>query len=384
MGGLLKRCVDLLPSSKMGRISVITLSVWVFIAIFSPFIANDKPILAKSADGWSMPIFSKTESAKNTDFSFKINPLIAYKFDNLDLTNSNKPPFANGKKGIHILGTDLLGRDILAGMVNGARVAFIVSTSSILFSVVFGIFIGLVIGFYGDNGIKRNLIQQLLLLGLFILFIYYSSHLINDGITIYSVIPFIIFGISGYLIHRALSLLPLKKYGLPIDMFVQRLFEINESVPGLFIILAFVAVLVKTSLFTISMIMAFLIWMTFALHARSEAIKLREEDYIQSARASGLGDIGILIKHILPNALPSLLVVIAFSFSGVILLESTLSFLGIGLPLEEISWGKILAEARKSPKSWWLAVFPGLAIFLVLFSLNTLGDILANYQRKES
>jgi len=381
---IFKTYVAYLPASRMGKISVFTLSIWVFIAMFSPFLANDKPILAKNHNGWFMPIFSKAEITKDTKFSFKINPLIPYRFDNLDLKKINQPPFTIGKNGMHILGTDLLGRDITAGMVNGARVAFIIATSSILLSVVFGIFIGLIIGFYGDNGIKRNLLQQLLFLGLFIFFIYYFSHLLGDGFSFYTIVPFITIGILGFVINKALSFLPLKKYGLPIDMFVQRIFEINESVPGLFIILAFVAVVVKTSLFTISMILTFLMWMTFALHARSEARQIREEDYIQSAKASGLGDFNILIRHILPNALPSLLVVVAFSFSGVILVEATLSFLGIGLPLEEISWGKILAEARRSPKSWWLAVFPGLAIFLVLFSFNTLGDILANYQRKES
>jgi len=226
-------------------------------------------------------------------------------------------------------------------------------------------------------------LQQVLIVVLSIFFIYYVSHLIRDGISFHTILPVVILGLIGYFFNMYLGKIPLKKYGVPIDIFVQRLFEINESLPGLFIILAFIAIVTKTSLMAISMILAFLLWMTFARHARAEAIQIREEEYIKAAKASGVGDLRLLVRHILPNALPSLLVVAAFSFSSVILLESTLSFLGIGLPLEEMSWGKILAEARKSPKSWWLAVFPGLAIFLVLFSFNTLGDTLATYQRKQ-
>ena len=240
------------------------------------------------------------------------------------------------------------------------------------------------IGFYGDSGIRKNLAQQLFLLLLLIFLIYYLSHLFKDGLSISTIIPILILSVVGFFVNRLLGRLPIKKCGLPIDIFVQRLFEINESLPGLFIILAFVAIVTQSTLLSMSLIVTFLMWMTFARHARSEALQLREEAYIASAKASGMSDLRIMIRHILPNALPSLLVVTAFACSGVILLESTLSFLGIGLPLEEVSWGKILAEARRTPRAWWLAVFPGLAIFVVLYSFNTLGDILANYQRNQN
>lgn len=384
MRKFIKKYRRFIPPTIIGKMAIVVIICWIFTAIFSPFLANNKPIFAKGSDGWSMPIFSQNE-VKNTDnYSFKINPLIAYRFDDLDLEHSFRPPLSIGKKGVHLLGTDQLGRDITAGMINGARVAFVVATSSILLSFVFGIFIGLVIGFYGDSGIRRNLIQQFFLVLVAIYAVYYLIHMAQDGITFYSLTPLLILGILTYLINVLLGSLPIKKYGLPIDMFVQRLFEINESVPGLFIILAFVAIVVKATLITISLILAFLIWMTFARHARAEALEIKEEEYIQSAKASGLSDFRVLFKHILPNALPTLLVVVAFSFSGVILIEASLSFLGIGLPLEEISWGKILTEARKTPKAWWLAVFPGLAIFMVLYSFNILGDYIANFQRNQN
>jgi len=371
------------PNSSMGKLAVIVILIWVGIALFSPFIANNKPILIKNDSGWSMPIYANSYSQDLGQNHFAIYPILNYRYDDLDLDNTFKPPFSHGKNGIHLLGTDKIGRDVAAGMVNGARVAFVVSTTAILLSAIIGIFIGLLIGYYGDRGIRRNIFQQIWVILMLIYFFYYLIYTLKSGFSIYSMIPIVLLTGLAYGGNWVLEKLPLKKYGLPIDILVQRLFEIRESVPGLFIILAFAAIFAQPTLLTTALIMAFLMWMTFARYARAEALQLREEAYIQSARATGMSDFHLLIHHILPNALPSLLVIGAFSFSGVILLESTLSFLGIGLPLEEVSWGKLLAEARKSPKAWWLAVFPGLAIFLVLYAFNTLGDIMANYQRNQ-
>jgi len=382
IGRFINNCRKYIPNSLTGRVALGVLIFWVSVAILSPFLANNVPIIAKNSDGWQMPIFANDNAKRNSEYSFKIDPLISYKFNDLELSNSFRPPLSKGERGIHFLGTDQLGRDILAGMINGARVAFIVASLAIILSAIFGVFVGLIIGYYGDSGIKRNLLQQVLIVSIFILIMYYVIHFLKDGFTFYTLIPIFILSSIGYFVNILLGKIPIKKYGFPIDMIVQRLFEINEGVPGLFIILAFLAILSKSTLISVSMILAFLIWMTFARYARAEAMQIREEEYIQSAKASGLRDGRLLIRHVLPNALPSLLVVIAFTFSGVILMEATLSFLGLGLPLEEVSWGKILAEARMYPKAWWLAIFPGLAIFLVLYSFNILGDLLANYQRK--
>lgn len=372
------------PQSTVGKIATIILLTWIAIAIFGPILANNKPIIAKSNAGWTFPIWSQNEAHELASYDFQINPLIPYRFDDIDTDHDYAPPFSEGISGIHILGTDQLGRDTLAGLINGARVAFLVGFLVIIISASLGIFIGMSIGFYGDKGIRKNIPQQLLIIILFTTSLYYLIHVAKDGIAWSNVLPLILLSTIAYLGDLTLNRLAFKKYGLPIDIFVQRLFEINESVPGLFIILAFIAILTKSTLFSLAIIISFLMWMTFARHARSETLQIREEQYISSAKASGMSDIRILIYHVLPNALPTLLVVSAFAFSGVILLESTLSFLGIGLPIEEVSWGKILAEARKNPTAWWLAVFPGLAIFLVLYSFNILGDILANYQRNRS
>ena len=114
-------------------------------------------------------------------------------------------------------------------------------------------------------------------------------------------------------------------------------------------------------------------WTEFARFARAETLAIKEENYILSAKAMGYSDLRIMFKHILPNIAPTLIIVACFSAAGTVLLESTLSFLGIGLAAEDVSWGKILAEGRNL-KSWWLVVFPGGAIFFLILSLNVLSD----------
>ena len=157
----MKKISNLFPSSFAGKFAVGVLLIWIFVALFSPFIANHAPIIAKSDSGWSMPIFSKKVSSKTKIYTFAINPLIKYRYDDLNLESTLKPPLYRGQKGIHLMGTDNLGRDVAAGIVHGARVSLVIASTAILLSLLFGIFIGLVIGYYGDHGIKRNLVHAI-------------------------------------------------------------------------------------------------------------------------------------------------------------------------------------------------------------------------------
>lgn len=314
-------------------------------------------------------------------FDPMIQSWIGYHYAALNTGESLLSPLSSGVKGMHWLGTDQLGRDLLAGMVHGARVAVVVSFSTIILAVSVGLSVGLLIGFYGDQGIRKNVIQQLALIGSAGLMIYYVVSIGRSGITIYSVSQILSVLFGAFFLDIILGKIPLRKYGLPLDLFVQRLFELRESIPGLFIILALIAIVAQPSILSIAIVMAVLYWMTFARHARAEALAIREEDYVKSAKSSGVSDLRLTFGHILPNAMPAIYVIIAFTFSSVILLESSLSFLGIGIPLEEVSWGKILASARKSAKAWWLAVFPGMAIFLVLYAFNRIAEYLGSRDR---
>lgn len=164
-----------------------------------------------------------------------------------------------------------------------------------------------------------------------------------------------------------------KKYDVPFDMLLLKVIEVRKSFPGIFILLALVSLFAVPSIWNIVFIIALLGWTEFARFARAETLAIKEENYIISVKVLGFSDVRILFRHILPNILPTLIVIACFSIGSAVLLESTLSFLGIGLPVEEVTWGKMMAEGRNM-NAWWLVVFPGLAIFILILSLNSLAS----------
>jgi len=115
-------------------------------------------------------------------------------------------------------------------------------------------------------------------------------------------------------------------------------------------------------------------WVGVARFIRSEFFKLRGLDFVVAARALGVPNVAVMFRHILPNALAPVLVTASFSVASAILAESALSFLGIGVPADLVTWGSILAVSEQNTFAWWLAVFPGLAIFATVTAYNLLGD----------
>ncbi|MDD5114178.1 MAG: ABC transporter permease, partial [Methylobacter sp.] len=115
-------------------------------------------------------------------------------------------------------------------------------------------------------------------------------------------------------------------------------------------------------------------WSGYARFVRTEFLKLRKQDYVQAAVASGLPLTSILFRHMLPNGVAPLLVSVSFGIAGAILAEATLSFLGLGV-VDAPSWGAMLDQAVKSSSfNWWMAVFPGGAIFMTVFAYNLIGE----------
>ena len=103
-------------------------------------------------------------------------------------------------------------------------------------------------------------------------------------------------------------------------------------------------------------------------------MRIKQLDYIQAAKALGFTGFRIILKHVLANAIAPALVAIAFGIAGAILIESSLSFLNIGVPMETVSWGRLLAEGREQFSAWWLVVFPGVAIFITVTIYNLIGE----------
>ena len=158
-----------------------------------------------------------------------------------------------------------------------------------------------------------------------------------------------------------------------LDMAGMRLVEIFEAVPTLFLLLTFVAFFGR-SLYIMMVIIGITSWPIYARYLRAEFLKLREQEFVLAAIASGVPLPAILFRHMLPNGIAPVLVAGSFGVASAILAEATLSFLGLGL-VDEPSWGQMLNQAVQSATfNWWMAVFPGGAIFLTVFSYNLIGE----------
>ena len=169
-------------------------------------------------------------------------------------------------------------------------------------------------------------------------------------------------------------------FGGWLDLVGMRIVEIFQSVPTLLLLLAFVALFQDAgpaALYIMMAIIGFTQSFAYAEFVRAEFLTLRNRDFVHAAQAAGLPLRSILFRHILPNGLTPVIVNVSFGVAGAILIESTLSFLGLGLK-DEASWGNLLNQALGSGGTfyWWLALYPGLAIFLTVFSYNLIGEAL--------
>lgn len=159
-----------------------------------------------------------------------------------------------------------------------------------------------------------------------------------------------------------------------IDECVMRFVDVMLCFPSFFLILAVIAFL-EPSLFNIMIVIGLTSWMGVARLVRAETLSLRERDFVAAARLSGAGTVRILLRHILPNAIAPVLVSATLGVAGAILLESSLSFLGIGVQYPFPSWGNILIEGKQTlGVAWWLSLFPGLAILFIVLGYNLLGE----------
>jgi peptide/nickel transport system permease protein len=157
------------------------------------------------------------------------------------------------------------------------------------------------------------------------------------------------------------------------DMIGMRLLEIFEAIPVLFLLLTFVAFF-GSNLYVMMIIIGITGWTGYARFVRAEFLKLRQQEFVQAAIACGLPLSSILFRHILPNGMAPVLVSTSFGVASAILAEATLSFLGLGL-VDDPSWGQMLNQAVQSATfNWWMAVFPGGAIFLTVFAYNLIGE----------
>jgi len=246
-------------------------------------------------------------------FAFALAPgLFAGDPQGQDLALRLKPPaFLGGPEG-HPLGTDHLGRDLWARIVEGTRVTLGLCGLAVLVAAIVGIAVGLVAGFLG-------------------------------GWT---------------------------------DAVIQRLIDVQLAFPLILLVIAVVAVL-GPSLVNLVLIMGLSGWPRFARIVRGNVLAVRELDFVVAARAVGATPLRVMLRHVLPNVMSAIIVYASFELARMILLEATLSFLGLGVQPPTPTWGGMINDGRKYIAiSWSVSLFPGIAIALLILACNLLGDAL--------
>ena len=397
---------------KKNKIAVWSLRVvylFIIIALLADFIANEKPIAAKYNGNIYFPILKEyvvdmglanwdkdfiNVSWKDLDYEWSVWPLTPYLPKNIDFLNTSVGPFdeqqVESTKWKHWLGTDALGHDVFAGMIHGTRIALLVGIVSMGIAALIGIFFGAIAGYYGDDKLKMSIASLIIYIIGFITALFYSfgvrSYILSDAIgesfgsfAVEIFISLVIFGAIMYVFKLIGSLgknIPFlsKQVTVPADILISRLIEVVVSIPRLFLIISIAAVVAKPSIFIVMMIIGLTTWTGIARFTRAELLRVRNLEYIEAANALGYKEFRIILKHALPNALSPVLISIAFGIASAILIESTLSFIGVGVPAETITWGSLLSSARQDSTAWWLAIFPGFAIFITVTIYNLIGE----------
>jgi peptide/nickel transport system permease protein len=278
--------------------------------------------------------------------------------------------------GIYFFGTDDLGRDVFARMLQGAWVSLTVGFVAVGISVLIGIILGGIAGFFGERPIR---IVHLAMAGLVILGIgLLMAKVIYWGFTalLTGCIGFVWISKNqkyGFRRHLSESRI-LQKKALSVDTLVMRFVDIMLCFPSFFLILTVVAIL-PASIYNIMIVIGLTSWMGAARFVRAEFLSLREQDFVSAARALGLSNFRILFRHMMPNAIGPVLVSATIGIATAILTEAGLSFLGFGVPPPHATWGNILSDGRRfifdAP---WLTFIPGVAILIVVLAFNLFGE----------
>lgn len=308
-----------------GRAGAAIAGMLLLVALGADLLASDQP-LAMRLDGelFLLPNLTRPTALLAHDNQslgallrpergdWLISPPVPFGPYQTDLSLPSLPAPPDGR---HLLGSDEVGRDVLSRLIHGTRVSLAVGFASVALYVAIGLLLGALAGYYGGAA----------------------------------------------------------------DAVISRAIEVMLTFPTILLALAVVALVERPTLLLLILVLGLTRWPDVARLVRGEVLRIKALDYTQAARVLGFTDARILLRHILPNAMGPVLVAATFGIANAVLIESGLSFLGFGAPPPTASWGELLTQAHRyavSPGAWWLALFPGAAIFLTVGAFQLAGEAL--------
>ncbi len=317
-------------SIKRGFWSFIILSIMIFISFFAECFINSKALLVYYNGNLYFPTYTnmipgssfnlgydyetdykklKKEFEQNHSSNFVIMPPIPYNPYENDLKSNSYPPFAPSFKEKHFLGTDNVGRDILARLVYGFRTAIIFSFVLLIMNYTIGITIGCCMGYFGGK----------------------------------------------------------------FDLFFQRIIEIWNNVPFLYVIIIIASIMIPNFIILL-LIMAFFGWIGITWVMRTMTFKEKEKEYILAVRSLGASHARIIFKHIIPNTISVIVTYAPFAISGGIVALTSLDYLGFGLPAPTPSWGELLSQGWQNMGAWWIVSSVVAALVITLMTVTFIGE----------
>lgn len=309
-------------------------------------------------------------------FSSSILNLLGLDTD-LHLAHINIAPSWNVN---YLFGSDHLGRDVFAMLLKGTKFSIFISLCAALLASLIGVLVGILSGFYGDNKLKVNRSKLITFLVLFPFFIHYlnlSQKLEAGTATMLMVSIIAVFFLFWVLLNFLVKNIPAlrNQFPIPVDFINMKWIEILFAIPTYFLLLALSGIF-SPSAYSLVIIIGITSWPKTALLTRSEMLKIRDQDFMHSLKLVGIPEYQMLWKHAIPNVTSPAIVDFVFFASSLLVIESTLSFIGIGLPNDIISWGKVLSGFKYNSGSWWTALFPGITILFTILSFHRIGEMM--------
>ena len=279
--------------------------------------------------------------------------------------------------GMYLFGTDDLGRDVFARMLQGSWVSLTVGFVAVGIAVIIGIFLGGIAGYFGQQHIRLDhiLLSIVLTTGALLLpfkIWYVGTLLLVAGHMYIFLLIFLRIRHGQLVLPRSMQWLLIDT--VSVDTLIMRLVDIMLCFPSFFLILTVVALL-PASIYNIMIVIGLTSWMGTTRFIRAEFLSLRELDFVAAAQALGINNFRIIFRHMLPNAIAPVLVSATIGIATAILTEAGLSFLGFGVPPPHATWGNILSDGKRfifdAP---WLTFIPGIAILIVVLAFNLFGE----------